>query len=170
MGLTAKQFAEKYGVKDQRKVKKWFESGYLIGATKNENTGIYDIPEDTPLPYNADCRITRNQALWREMLDVASTNQSLYPAMYPKLPEGAFEEQLNQLRSLNLLTILQTTSGVNYLSLCPAGEKYMNDLSGKERRKALASVERFMATSAAGVTIIQAFCMAWPHIQSFLIK
>lgn len=167
MGLTAKQFAEKHDLKDQRKVKKWFDSGYLGSSTKNESTGIYDIPEDTPLPYDADCRITRNQALWREMLNAASANQSIYAAMYPKLPDGAFEEQLKQLEISGFFKILRTASGANYLSLCPAGEEYMNQLSEKEKRKTLASVEKIVET---GTTIIQAFCAVWPCIQTLLIK
>lgn len=51
MGLNAKEFAEKCGRKNSDIVKKWYDARYLGGATKDEVTGRYDIPEDTPIPY-----------------------------------------------------------------------------------------------------------------------
>ena len=104
------------------------------------------------------------------MLDAASANQSIYSIMYPKLPDGVFEDQLHQLEASGFFRILMTASGASYLSLCPAGEEFMNTLSEKEKRKTLASVEKFMATGAAGATIVQGFCAVWPYIQSMLTK
>ena len=44
MGLTAKEFADKHAI-SSRKIKPWYEKGYLGSTTKDEKTGVYDIPE-----------------------------------------------------------------------------------------------------------------------------
>ena len=63
MGLTAKEFADKHAI-SSRKIKPWYEKGYLGSTTKDEKTGVYDIPEDTPVPYSADGRIKKIPKLW----------------------------------------------------------------------------------------------------------
>ena len=82
MGWTAKEYARNKGIKE-RKINGWFKAGYLGETTKNEKTRIYDIPEDTPVPYSADCRITRKSSLWKEILDAADLQQAIFPSMYP---------------------------------------------------------------------------------------
>ena len=49
--MNAKQFGEKYGKKYTRKIKAWYEAGYLGNTTRDEKTGVYVIPDDIPLPY-----------------------------------------------------------------------------------------------------------------------
>ena len=80
MGLTAKEFADKHAI-SSRKIKPWYEKGYLGSTTKDEKTGVYDIPEDTPVPYSADGRIKKIPKLWGELLDAAQSQNSVFPRM-----------------------------------------------------------------------------------------
>ena len=76
--MNAKQFCEKYGKKYKKKIPQWYKAGYMPGASKNESTGDYSIPEDTPVPYVVvDKRVKKISNLFeREEYDYGIDNMS----------------------------------------------------------------------------------------------
>lgn len=162
VGLNAKDFAKKHRV-NARKIKKWYDAGYLGKASKNETTGVYDIPEDTPLPYKADSRVKKTPTLWLELLDAAQNQCAVFPSMYPRLQQGTFEKQLSYLAESDLIKIVRTESGGEYLELCMSGYEMMNRLSNPERQKVFSKVNQAIQS---GCSVIQAFCAITTLLQT----
>lgn len=162
MGWTAKEYAKNKGIKE-RKIKKWFEADYLGLATRNEKTGIYDIPEDTPVPYSADCRITRKSSLWKELLDAADLQQAIFPSMYPKLDPELVQSQIDEFASGGLLTVRTTNSGCKYLDITPEGHAFLQSLSEAELKKTLEKAEKCISATC---NVIQALATVAPLLMN----
>ena len=146
MGWTAKEYAEKKGI-NERKIKNWFRDGYLGDTTQDPKTRIYDIPEDTPVPYDADRRITRRSSLWKEILDAADLQQAIYPSMYPKMEPEVVQTQIDEFAKGGLLTVRTTKSGCTYLDITQEGHDFLQSLSEAELKKTLLKAEtRISAT------------------------
>lgn len=167
MSYTAKDFGEKYGKKYTRKVKAYGELGYLGEHYRDEKTGVYCIHESTPLPFDADKRVSQLPTLWLQILTAASRCCSIFPSMYPKLPEGCFEEELSKFVDAGFISIVPTDSGIPYLKLEFAGYKFMNELSKKEKKNILNKVEKY---ASIGGTFIQTFIAAWPVLQQYIVN
>lgn len=161
MGLTAKEFAEKNGI-SSKKIKLWYDNGYLGTATKDKKTGIYDIPEDTPVPYSANSRIKRIPKFWEELLDAAQNQNSIFPGMYPYIKGDVFASQVESFIDAGLIKRNTTQSGPCFLEITTAGYELMNTLSANERQKAFNNIERSIATGAG---LIQAICAIIPLVQ-----
>ena len=163
--MNAKGFCDKHGRRCKHKIYQWYIAGYLGNTTKDEKTGIYSIPDDIPLPYSAHSNVTKLPTLWKEMLTAAASMQSLFETMYPKLPKGVFERQLQGLVDAGLLQISRTASGDEYLELLPAGIEFMNKLNDSEKKSILDNV---MKVIEAGSSLVTAFKVTWPYLQQFL--
>lgn len=163
--MNATQFGEKYGKKYVRKIPKWYKAGYLGNTTKDAKTGIYSIPDDIPLPYSAHSNVSQIPTLWKEILEAAEQTQSIFASMYPKLPSGVFNRQLNNLVEAGFVQISYTFSGNQYLELQPAGFEYMQKLSDDDKKVILTKANSLIVT---GCTVVQAFFTVWPYIQPFL--
>ena len=163
--MNATGFGKKYGMKYVRKIHKWNDLGYLGNTTQDIKTKEYSIPDDIPLPYSANSNVTYTPTLWRDMLDAAAHSQSMFSTMYPKLPEGEFDDQLQNLVNAGFIKIKQTKSGDSYLSLQPAGQEFKNKLNDKEQKDILGKVNKLVTT---GWTLIQAFNTVWPFIAPYL--
>lgn len=167
MGLTAKEFADKHAI-SSRKIKPWYEKGYLGSTTKDEKTGVYDIPEDTPAPYSADGRIKKIPKLWGELLDAAQSQNSVFPRMYPYIKDEVFTSQIELFIDAGFMKRNDTQSGPCFLEITPLGYEFMNTLSENERKRAFEKIERRVAT---GATLVQAICAVIPVVQQlFLIS
>ena len=163
MGHNATQFCKKRGIKNTWKVKDWYEAGYL-GAAKRietEKKHIYDIPEDTPAPYNANPRIKTITALSRELMKAAAHQRSVFPEMYPKLQPGTVERLISEFITAGYMRKVQTASGCCYLELTVRGYEFMNNLDDKQKESIYKKVER---TIAAGGTLIQVLSVIIPLI------
>lgn len=157
MGLNAKQFAERCGRKDTAIIKKWYDAGYLGDATKDEKTGVYDIPEDTPIPYAANVKTQRNSTLRTQLLDAADKNQMVVASMYPLISNDDFRAQLQEMIDNNLLEVVTTVSGQSYLRIKSAGQAILaNTSTAQERKSVFEKIERIMSNSANTITIVQA--------------
>ena len=167
MSYTAKEFGEKYGKKYERKAKEYGALGYFGTNYFNEETRTYCIHESTPCPFDADKRVSRIQTLWLQLLSAASECRSVLPSMYPKLPEGCFERQLNTLVEAGFIRVIPTESGVAYLEIQPAGNRFMTELSKKEQKNILDKVEK--AVSIGG-TFLQTFITLWPVLQQYIVN
>lgn len=165
--MNAKQFGDKYGKKHIRKIPKWYAAGYLGNATKDEKTGIYTIPDDIPLPYDAHRNVTKLPTLWKEIFTAAESTKSMFSSMYPKLPTGVFDRQIQNFAEAGFISVSYTASGDPYLELLQPGYEYMTSLSEGEKSNLLVKVNKAVMT---GCTITQAFVAVWPYIQAFLIK
>lgn len=163
--MNAKQFGEKYGKKYIKKIPTWYSANYLGATTKDEKTGVYSIPDDIPLPYSADKRITKLPTLWKQILDAATKMCSLYPSMYPKLPTGVFDRQLQGFVEAGFIRISQTESGDVFLELQPAGYEYLHRLSDSEKSRVFKIANEAVKT---GCVVAQAFIAAWPYLQQII--
>ena len=161
MGLTAKEFADKHTI-SSRKIKSWYEKGYLGATTKDEKTGVYDIPEDTPVPYSADSRIKRIPKFWEELLDAAQNQNSVFPGMYPYIKDVVFTSQIESFIGAGLIKQNTTQSGPCFFEITTVGYEFMNTLSANERKKAFEKIERRIAT---GASLVQAICAVIPLVQ-----
>ena len=166
MSYNAKEFAKAKGV-SKRKIKPWFDAGYLGAATRNEKTGVYDIPEDTPVPYAADSRIKRKSSLWNELLDAADLQQSIYPSMYPLLSPQLVETQIEEFDEAGLLNVRTSTSGAMYLDITPEGRTFLLSFSADERKSILDKAAKAVSVSC---NLIQALQMAAPALQNLFSK
>ena len=167
MGLTAKEFADKHAI-SSRKIKPWYEKGYLGSTTKDEKTGVYDIPEDTPVPYSADGRIKRIPKFWEELLDAAQNQNSVFSGMYPYIKGEVFASQIKSFIDAGFIRQNTTQSGPGFLEITTLGYEFMNALSVNERKRAFEKIERRVAT---GATFVQAICAVIPVVQQlFLIS
>lgn len=153
MAFNAQQYAEKHGV-NKRRIKEWYDVGYLGNATRGES-GVYDIPEDTPVPYKADKRVSRLPTFWLQLLDAAQKQQSIFPSMYPKLQNGTVDRCMADFSEAGLIRIVQTQSGASFLELTTSGYQFMNTLGTNEKKKAFEKISRAITT---GCTLIQALC------------
>ncbi|MFI3313278.1 MAG: hypothetical protein R3Y62_05265 [Eubacteriales bacterium] len=162
MGMNATQFAEKYGKNCRKKVKAWYEAGYLQGATKNIKTGIYDIPEDMPLPYAANKRISKVPSLWKEILKAAESQSSIYASMYPKIHCETFDAAIESLAGMGCIEEMKTQTGATYLVLCTQGYLFMNQLSETEQTQIL---EKFLKVAPTGIALMEDFPVAVQFIQ-----
>lgn len=160
--MNAKQFGEKYGTQYMAKIPQWYAAGYLGKAAKNEKTGIYSIPDDIPLPYQARGNVTRIPTLWKDMLAAAAGMRSLFASMYPKLPEGVFDRQLRELCEAGFIRVSETASGDPYLELQPAGLAFMNQLDDAEKRTVLDKVKKAVD---AGYTFLKALSLVAPYLK-----
>lgn len=161
MSFNAKEFGEVHGKKYTRKIKAYGELGYLGEHYKDEATGAYCIHESTPVPFDADKRVTRIPTLWMQLLSAATECRSVFPSMYPKLPDRCFERQLDELIKAEFIRIVPTESGVPYLELQHLGFEFMEKLTQKEQRATLDKVEKVISV---GLTIAQAFAAVLPSI------
>ena len=132
--MNGKEFGKKYGNKYRRKIPKWIEMGYLGDATKDPRTGEFSIPDDIPLPFSGHSNITQLPTLWNEILKAASQNCSIFPAMYPKLPEGCLERQITGFVESGVISIQQTENHYQYLELRPNGMRLMRELTETEKK------------------------------------
>ena len=164
MGLNAKEFASLKKV-SSRKIKKWFDAGYLGAAVKDEKTGVYDIPADTPIPFKADCRISHLKSFWKQILNAAESQNSLYESMYPRLQPGTFDRYIKDFVEAGFIRVQTTESGAKYLELCVAGDKYLNELTEKEQTEVFSLVEKGIA---AGTSFINIISVVWPVILPYL--
>lgn len=146
--MNAKQFCNKYGIKNEKKIKEWYEAGYLKGTTITE-TGIYCIPDDMPQPFNANKKVKKTSTLWRDILNAAEYNNSIFSSMYPLIPERTFEFQVRRLLSEGFICINQTPAGNGYLELLPEGLKFKRELEGDNALRLLEKVLKLIET---GVT------------------
>ena len=165
MGLTAKEFADKHNI-SSRRIKAWYEKGYLGAATKDDKTGVYDIPEDTPVTYSADGRIKRIPKFWGELLDAAQNQNSVFPGMYPYINDEVFTSQIESFVDAGLIKRNTTQSGPSFLEITTVGYEFMNTLSANDRKKAFEKIERRIAT---GASLVQAICAVIPLVQQFLL-
>lgn len=167
MGLNATQYAGQHGIKNLRKIKTWFDAGYLGEATKDEKTGVYDIPEDTPLPYNANSQVSTIPTLWRDILIAASLQQSIYEKMYPLFQAGTVESEIEKFSDEGLIEVRVTSSGAKYLHLCASGYEKLAKLNKSQQKNVLLKIASFVAD---GATLMKAFSEAWPYIEVLLEK
>ncbi len=157
MGLNAKQFAKRCGRKNIAIIKKWYDAGYLGKATRDEKTGVYDIPEDTPIPYAANVKTQRNSTLRAQLLDAADKNQMVVASMYPLISNNDFRAQLQEMIDNDLLEVVTTVSGLSYLRIKSAGQVIITNTSNaQERKRVFEKIERIMSNSANTITIVQA--------------
>lgn len=165
MGLTATQYAKKHGINNVRKIKKWYDLNYLGNAIKDEKTGVYDIPEDTPLPYNANNKVSTIPTLWRDILIAASLQQSIYESMYPRFQAGTVEAEIQKFSDEGLIEVRITESGAKYLQLCNSGYERLTVLNKKQQTNAFVKVAAFVAD---GATLVKALSTAWPYIEPLI--
>lgn len=118
--VNAETFAKLKGVK-ARTVAAWFAKGYLPGATQDETTKAYSIPNDTPRPYKGNASVNRITSLIPKLLDAADLQQAVFPAMFPKLGQGTVERTIENLVNNGLIRVQMTSSGNHFLELTQEG-------------------------------------------------
>ena len=163
--MNAIQFCQKYGRKYAYKIPEWYKVGLLGNATKDEKTGEYTIPDDIPLPYSANKNVSTMPTLMRDILLAASRCCSLHSSMYPKISKDSFNRMVQECKDANLINVLYTESGYQYLELKPAGINLINTTTEKERKVILGKVYKLVI---AGSTLLSALASVWPLIQSFI--
>lgn len=159
--MNATGFCEKYGNKYRNRIKKWYEMGYLGNTTQDEKTLEYSIPDDIPLPYCADPRVSTLPTLMRDILEASARCCSLFASMYPKIPKGTYDRTLQDFVDQQLIRICYTESGDEYIELRSAGWKFMTEIDSREREKKLKKVTELISN---GLSFIQAFASVWPLI------
>lgn len=109
MMLSQKAYAAKNGVAPKT-VKSWYEKNYLPGATRNECTGEYAIPADTPVPYHGKGlnKVTTISTLMIKLLEAAESAQSVFASMFPGISEAVFEKTLNGLIQEHNVDLIKT--------------------------------------------------------------
>ena len=159
--MNATGFCEKYGYKYNSRIKSWYEKGYLGNTKQDEKTLEYDIPDDIPLPYCADPRVSTLPTLLRDILDAAAHCCSIFASMYPKIPNGTYDRTEQDFVDQQMIRICYTESGDKYIELCSAGWKFMTEIDSQEREKKLKKVTRLISS---GMSFVQAFASVWPLI------
>ncbi len=154
MGLNEKQYAAKHS-RSTDYIKRCNDWGLFGKNMKDSKTGVYEIPEDIPVPYKANARIKRNSALFMELLDAADLNQSVCYQMYPNFSKDAFEDLLKDLVSEKLIQIRKTSFEIRYLCLTEKGIEYKNKIKGLNKKSLMDKSERLLANGAAISTIVQ---------------
>ena len=159
--MNAAGFCKKYGNKYRGKINSWYKNGYLGNTTRDKITHEYSIPNDIPLPFCADPRVSTLPTLMRDILEAASRCCSLFASMYPKIPEDTYTRTVQDFVNQQLIRICYTKSGDIYYELCSAGLKFMSEIDSNERQKMLKKVTVLITK---GLSFIQAFASVWPII------
>lgn len=163
--MNASQFGDKYGKKYLKKIRHWYDCGYLGNATRDEKTGVYEIPDDIPLPYSANANVSTMPTLMRDILLAASGCCSLYPSMYPKIKKASFDRMIQECVDANLIDICYTESGDQYLELNPLGLEFLNNTTEDERKLIF---EKTYKLIIAGSTLLGALANLGILLQGFL--
>jgi hypothetical protein len=164
MGYTAKEFARISGV-PVRKVSEWYDAGYLFGATRNERTKVYDIPKDTPVPYNANKKVCTLPTLRRDILIAASSQQIIFESMYPLFKEGTVESEIASLEKNGMIEVRYTESGACYLHLCHDADSELAQLTAAQKKDFF---EKVVKSLSDGLALAKALQTLWPLIQPYL--
>lgn len=146
-------YCKKYGIKNTKKIKKWYDAGYLGNSSKDEKTGVYNIIDDVPVPFSANAKVSTIPTLIRDILTAASKGCSIFPSMYPKITEETFERVLKDCEDANLIRICYTENGDSFLEITPEGSRFLLDYTEKERKKIFDKACKLIAT---GVTLFNA--------------
>lgn len=164
MGLNAKEYAKRYGITTKR-VKKLYDMGYLPNATKDEKTGVYDIPESTPVPHRTTCTISKLDTLKADLLEAALRTHSISEKMYPRFPSGTIESIINELVDMELIRIISTTDGMWRLTVVleelKTVQEYIkanpNSETKKKCKKVFEDAYKYVSFTAAVCTIFSTF-------------
>lgn len=163
--MNGLEFCKKYGIKDRHIVRKWYKAGYLGKTTVDEKTGVYSIPDDIPLPHKANSRIKRIPTLFDDLIEAAGNLCSVYPSMYPNIPEDVLNNQIQHMCELEILQISYTHSGDPFLELLPLGRECYSKVNKQQRIKIW---QRVYKTVILGATVTQAFASVWPYVQTLI--
>lgn len=124
----------------------WIEKGYMPGV-EPPMTEDTVIPDDMPVPYRSNGKTQKNSTLFAEILRAADVNQSVYPAMFPKIPDAVFFHVLSEMVEKEYITIQESATGAPFVSLAVEGIRYQQ----QEKRAQKTAGERF----AAGLNTVQ---------------
>lgn len=156
--MNAKEFALKCGV-SRGLVARWYENGYLGAATRDEKTGIYEIPENTPAPYTANPRVNRISSLYLEILKAADRSCSLFPTMYPQIPEETVIQVIDEFVSKGLIRKCTSIVGIDYYVLQSQGAIMLQKLNGEQKDKLLREIQTAIQAGSVFITILHTFFM-----------
>ncbi len=156
--LSQKAYAATKGVAPSS-IKGWYEKGYLPGATRNDCTGEYKIPDDTPVPYHAKGlnKVKKITTLMIKLLEAAESAQSVFATMFPEISEKVFQDTLNGLVQEHKIVLVETEYGA-YLHITDSGAILKAELEaapGKDK-DALNGLLIGTASSILGTVIIEA--------------
>ena len=158
MKLSQKAFAATKGVAPSS-IKGWYEKNYLPGATRNDCTGEYEIPDDTPVPYHGKGlnKVTKIPTLMIKLLEAAESAQSVFPTMFPGISETVFQDTLNGLVQGHKIVLVETEYSV-YLQITDDGVILKCELEAASRKDKDTLNGFFIgtATSLLGTMIFEA--------------
>ena len=112
-------------------VKRWYDKGYLPGAKRNDCTGVYEIPKDTPVPFQGKGlnKVSGKTTLMIKLLEAADSSQSVFASMFPKISERDFQDILNGLVAGQKLVLVKTEYS-SYLRITDSGAILKGELDG----------------------------------------
>ena len=165
MNLSQKAYAATKHV-TAGSIKGWYDKNYLPGATRNDCTGVYEIPDDTPVPYHEKGlnKITKIPTLMIKLLEAAELTQSVFASMFPGVEEKDFQDTLNGLVEGNKINLVKTEYGV-YLRITDEGAVLKGRLlaASKKEKGTLNDILIGTAGSALGGLIVQAINYVFTH-------
>ena len=152
--MTVSEFCDKYrdrcGKDCSKRIPEWYAAGYLGNATK---AGKYNIPEDVPLPFYANKKVSTFPTLTRDILTAASLGCSIFPGMYPKIREDSFERVLQDCVDSQYVRVCYTESGYPFLELTTNGTRFLDNYTETERKALL--IKAF-SMAAQGISFVAA--------------
>ena len=146
--MNGKEFYNSKGKRCPGNLKKLYDAGYFGNATYDETKRIYDIHCSTPLPYSADTRINRIDKLSLQLLDAAMHCCSVFPTMFPRIPEQTTAHYIDLFVEHGYLRRVDTESGVPYLELSPQGITFYEGLKRQPIEARLKAINTLLTTFA----------------------
>lgn len=126
--MNCKMFYKSKGTNVPKSFKKMFEAGYFGNAAFDPATRVYDIHEDTPLPYTYEKKTEGVDNLSLELLEAARLTRSVFPRMFPRIQAQTVLNYIELFVRNGHLRRVNTASGVQYLELSPKGRTFFEEL------------------------------------------
>ncbi|MFQ7194750.1 hypothetical protein [Thomasclavelia spiroformis] len=145
--MNIKEFAEKYKIKNEKKIVNWIDSDILPGAYKLDN-GEYYISEYSKPPYTS-ARARKCDAIYTSIVKACDKRKSVCAKLY-KLNEDEFNLYIEQLMEKNIIE-KRTYDNCDFYYATPNSKLFLDDR--KYRNKVLHQVSTTLLSSVV-TTII----------------
>ena len=152
MSLNQKQFAEKCQV-TTKTVMNWYKKGYL-GKIEKSARGEYLIPDDTPIPYQANAKLKNDGKILFHILKAASKHKSFFSSMYPNIPKEVIDSNLDELIKGKYVKLIETSSGISYLVNLPNGTMFLQKLQHDKNDYILKTISTSLSTGISLTSLL----------------
>lgn len=145
--MNIKEFAEEYGIKNEKKIISWIDKGILPGAYKLEN-GEYYISKYSKPPYTST-RARNCTAIYTSIVKACENRKSVCAKLY-KLNEDEFNLYIEQLVEQNII-VKRTQDNSDFYYATPNSRKFLDD--NNYRNKVLKTFETAILPSVVATVL-----------------